>query len=72
MKELWAHVDREQCFSFGRCLDLAPEVFEWDDSGVSVGGRVPDSQIEAARKAVSSCPRLAISLVEREEGETPP
>jgi ferredoxin len=72
MKELWAHVDREQCFSFGRCVDLAPGVFEWDESGVSVGGRVPDDQREAARKAAESCPRLAITLVETDEGEPHP
>jgi ferredoxin len=72
MTELWAHVDREQCFSFGRCLDLAPGVFEWDESGISVGGLVPEGQQEAARKAAESCPRFAISLVETEKDQPHP
>lgn len=67
MKRLRAEVDREQCFSFGRCLEIAPNVFEWDDSGVSVGGPVPDSDVEAARRAAASCPRLAISLHETDD-----
>jgi len=69
MKRLRAEVDREMCFSFGRCLELAPNVFEWDDSGVSVGGPVPDDDVEAARRAAASCPRLAITLVETDEDE---
>jgi len=69
MKEVWARVDHDKCFSFGRCLDLAPRVFEWDESGLSVGGRVGPEDYEAARKAAESCPRFAITLEDVEADE---
>jgi ferredoxin len=68
-RQIWARVDHDKCFSFGRCLDLAPRVFEWDESGLSVGGRLAPEDFEAARKAAQSCPRFAITLVEDEEEE---
>ena len=66
MKELWAQVDPEKCFSFGRCMEIAPTVFDWAENGLSVGRKIDDVDLAAAAKAAESCPRLAIALVEIE------
>jgi ferredoxin len=64
MKELWAHVDPDKCFSFGRCMEIAPTVFDWAENGLSVGRKINEADLAAAAKAAESCPRLAIELVE--------
>jgi ferredoxin len=64
MKELWAHVDHDKCFSFGRCMEIAPTVFEWAENGLSVGRKIDEVDLAAAAKAAESCPRFAIALVE--------
>jgi ferredoxin len=57
-------IDTERCTGHGRCYDLAPELFTDDDEGYGqVLVDTPDeSQLDAARLAVNSCPEQAVVL----------
>lgn len=57
-------VDKEKCFSFGFCMDIAPEVFSWDDDGLSVAGSGSAESRVAAFEAMDACPRAAIAIVD--------
>jgi ferredoxin len=58
---LTAIVDRAECFGFGYCVDVLPEVFSLNGEGRSTAARVPaDPQRLAA--AADACPRGAIRL----------
>ena len=60
-------VDQDKCVSSGMCVMNAPDLFDQrDDDGVVellVEHPGPD-QAEEARKAVATCPALAIHLEE--------
>jgi ferredoxin len=59
-------IDAEACTGHGRCYVLAPEVFEPDDEGHSVGlfEDVPPELLDKAQLAVANCPESAITLVD--------
>lgn len=59
-------VDFDLCESNAMCEALAPEVFELDDDDYLVVKKeeVGPADLDAVRRAVASCPRAAISLVE--------
>ena len=58
-----AVVDREQCFGFGYCAEILPDVFVIDASGhATVVASRPDPLLIA--EAVAACPRSAISAVD--------
>ena len=64
MSEQRLRVDWPQCSGRGVCHELLPELVGLDDWGYPVvRGPVPDSLTDAARAAVSWCPRLALRLV---------
>ncbi len=59
-------VNKEECISCGNCVDLCPEVFNWDDDGKAevidasgCGTKCPDCQ-----EAADSCPTNAITIEE--------
>lgn len=55
----------DECFSFGRCVQMAPEVFSFGDNGVTeVDADAAERDEAAVRKAAESCPRFAIKIVE--------
>lgn len=56
-------VDQELCISCGACIDICPDVFEWneDDKAHSIVDEVPADLEEQAREAVENCPTDAIS-----------
>jgi ferredoxin len=59
-------VDRDLCEANGVCAGLAPDVFDLDDEDylhITVP-EVPAASADAVRRAVASCPRLALSLVD--------
>jgi ferredoxin len=58
------HIDADACTGHGRCYVLAPEVFEPDDEGHSVGlvDEIPDDLLDQARRAVANCPESAITI----------
>lgn len=59
-------VDFDLCESNALCEALAPEVFELDDDDYLMVKKeeLDPEDVEAVRRAVASCPRAAISLVE--------
>jgi ferredoxin len=67
-RRLRAIVDHEECFGFAFCIDILPSTFSLDDEGHSVARDV-DADPALLGEAVDTCPRSAISLVLRAEGE---
>lgn len=60
-------VDRQRCDGNGVCMGIAPEVFDVDDDLVlHVAENIPeDPELRArVRQSVTSCPILALKLVE--------
>ena len=59
-------VDRALCESHGVCEATAPDVFEIDDDDTMQikQEELPESEHEAVRLAVRSCPRQALSITE--------
>ena len=60
-------IDANMCQGHLRCYALAPELFDVDDVG---HGIAPDrditdeAEVSAARLAASSCPEMAITIIE--------
>lgn len=54
-------VDHDQCFGYGRCVDIAPATFALDANGQSVAGEARDGP-EAIRNAAWACPMQAIEI----------
>lgn len=59
-------IDRDRCTGHGRCYDLAPDLVTDDDEGYGrvVAEHPDESQLDAARRAVNSCPERAVLLEE--------
>ena len=64
LREMKLHIDADACTGHGRCYVLAPEVFEPDDEGHSVGlvDEIPADLLDKARLAAASCPESAITI----------
>ena len=62
-------VDPTSCDGHGVCAELLPERISMDPWGYPIvdGADIPSSQLEHARRAVLSCPRLALHLLERRQ-----
>ena len=56
-------VDQELCISCGACIDVCPEVFDWndDEKAHSIVEEVPAEMEDQANEALESCPTDAIS-----------
>lgn len=61
-----ASVDRTKCCGYAMCVELAPEVYQLDDSGYAhvVTDRVPPEMADAARRGAGACPQRAIRVTE--------
>jgi ferredoxin len=59
-------VDPMECSAHGDCVEIAPQVFQLDDTAVVIGSYTPELMIEAAE----ACPAVAISIVDEATGET--
>jgi ferredoxin len=59
-------IDRSACSAHGDCVDIAPEVFELDETAVVIA----DGPDELILRAAEACPALAITVIDRETGET--
>jgi ferredoxin len=59
-------VDRDLCEANAVCAGLVPEVFDVDDSDELhiAPGDVPAGLADGVRRAVGSCPKLALRLAE--------
>ena len=57
-------IDRIRCDGHGLCAELLPELIRLDDWGYPIikAGNVPAGLIDHARRAVDSCPVLALRL----------
>ncbi len=62
-------VDPIACTGHGLCAELLPERITLDDWGYPIidPRPVPDGLEEHARRAVDTCPKLALSLQRRRE-----
>jgi ferredoxin len=62
-------VDPIACTGHGACAELLPELIELDDWGYPIleDGSVPDDLLPHARRAVASCPTLALRLAASRE-----
>lgn len=60
-------IDPTACDGHGVCVELLPECMTFDPWGYPViqPTRIPDHLVDHARRAVASCPRLALTLVEK-------
>jgi ferredoxin len=58
-------IDPIACDGHGVCAELLPEMIRLDPWGYPLisGGEVPPQLVDHARRAVTSCPRLALTLV---------
>lgn len=61
-------VDPVACDGHGVCAELFPEGIHLDPWGFPIieSGDMPPGVVEHAQRAAASCPRLALTLVERE------
>jgi len=60
---LRVQVDQDLCISCGTCIDLCPDVFNWneDEKAQAILEEVPEELESDAHEAVESCPTSAIS-----------
>ena len=59
-------IDPGACSAHGDCVDIAPEVFELEETAVVIGEGSDELILEAAR----ACPSLAITVTDSETGKT--
>jgi ferredoxin len=59
-------VDRDLCEANGVCASLVPEAFHLDDDDVlhMTAAEVPPELADRVRRAVLSCPKMALTLTE--------
>jgi ferredoxin len=59
-------VDQDRCEGHGQCVAAAPEIFEFDDDGLTVVVQDPvgPAAEEAARAAARRCPVAALHIEE--------
>ena len=60
-------VDETKCIGCGACVSIAPENFDFNDSGLSVVKK--DEVTDSVKEAKDACPVGAIEV--NEEAETP-
>ena len=58
-------VDQDLCIACGSCIDVCPEVFNWNDEGLAhtITDAVSTDQEENAKEALELCPTDAIKEV---------
>lgn len=57
-------IDRIRCDGHGMCAELFPEMISLDEWGYPIvkPGAIPTRLVEHARRAIDSCPVLALKL----------
>lgn len=69
---LYVKVDKETCIGCGSCGEIAPDIFDYDEEGISFSlldmnvGRVevPDDLVDDLEDAVDGCPTDSIQVAE--------
>lgn len=66
-------IDRIACDAYGTCAELLPEGVDLDEWGYPIiaPGNVPMQLLDHARRAVDSCPVLALRLVKSAQAPGP-
>jgi len=59
-------IDPNECSAHGDCVDIAPDVFQLEDTAVVIGASPDELILEAAE----ACPAVAISIVDSGTGQT--
>jgi len=61
-----AYVDQDGCISCGLCIDVCPEVFSYNEDGVSeaIDDDIPKECLKRAEEARDGCPVSVIDLKE--------
>ena len=64
---LTIQIDRDLCVGFGDCLDVTPDVFQFDEEGIAV---FKEGNLDVTREALiescSSCPVDALVAFDEE------
>lgn len=64
---LTIQIDRDLCVGFGDCIEVTPDVFEFDEEGIAVFKEGnPDVDKEALLESCSSCPVDALLALDQE------
>jgi len=65
--KLELRVDPIRCDAYGHCAELLPELIRRDEWGYPIvdAAEVPAALAASARRAVASCPRLALLVGKR-------
>ena len=65
MDQVTLSIDRILCDGHGHCAELLPELIRLDDWGYPIiePGPVPEELVAHARRAVASCPVVALRLL---------
>jgi ferredoxin len=56
-------IDQQRCFGYGRCVNIAPEVFTLGEDGRAVARDASDIDRDQLEMAAWSCPMQAITVV---------
>ncbi len=64
VKAMKTTVDQDLCISCGSCIDICPDVFDWNDDGKAEAkvSDVPENLEECTTEASESCPTDAIPI----------
>jgi len=56
------YVDQDECIACGVCIDMCPDVFDWNEDGKSdaIVDEVPADLEDCVRDAMDACPTEAI------------
>lgn len=65
-------VDQDRCFSHGTCLDIAPQIFRWDEDSISQAGEIGENDEAIVWEAAECCPVLAIVLKDKQGNQIYP
>ena len=60
------NIDKERCIGCGACVATVPEVFDFDDDGLTktTVDKVPEEKEEDTKNAADMCPGSAITIEE--------
>jgi ferredoxin len=59
-------IDPGACSAHGDCVDIAPQIFDLEETATVIGEGPDELVLEAAK----ACPSLAITVTDSETGET--
>ena len=61
-----ASVNKERCIGCGACVASVPEVFDFDDDGLTktIVDNIPEEKVEETKNAADRCPGSAITIDE--------